>query len=184
MKQIIIFCDGACSGNGKDTNIGGWGAVLRYKDQIKECFGGAPETTNNIMELTAVIEALKCLNTKTVSVAIYSDSAYVVNCFQNGWYHKWRINGWMTSKKEPVENKALWEMLIELVESFSEVKFYKIKGHLDLSKSAEISKWHRKFEETHHVKIDLESFKQLVLMNHTADALANKGIDAIRAENA
>ena len=99
MKNIIIFCDGACSGNGKDENVGGWGAVLKYKDQLKEICGGAAMTTNNIMELTAAIEALKTLKSKDLMVDIYSDSAYVVNCFNNGWYHKWRINGVVNVKK-------------------------------------------------------------------------------------
>jgi ribonuclease HI len=180
MKQVMIFCDGACSGNGKETNIGGWGAVLKYKDQIRECFGGSPETTNNVMELTAAIEALKCLNSKEISVSVYSDSAYVVNCFQNGWYHKWKMNGWMTAKKEPVENKALWQELIGLVESFSEVRFFKVKGHLDLNKASDLAKWHKKFIETNRLQISIDAFKTLTSMNHLADELANKGIDSVR----
>ncbi|HAS73546.1 MAG TPA: ribonuclease HI [Clostridiales bacterium UBA8960] len=176
MKKIIIFCDGACSGNGKEENVGGWGAVLKYKDNEKRFCGGALKTTNNIMELTAVIEALKQLNSKQLEVNIYSDSAYVVNCFNNGWYHKWRINGWLTSKKEPVENKALWETLIELVESFEQVNFYKIKGHLDPSKKSDLKKWHTKFNQEHHVNLSEAEFIELVMLNHIADELANEGM--------
>lgn len=176
MKNIIVFCDGACSGNGKDVNSGGWGAVLKYKDQLKEICGGSETTTNNIMELTAAIEALKQIKTKNVHVQIYSDSAYVVNCFNNGWYHKWRINGWINSKKEPVENKALWVTLIELVESFEKVTFYKIKGHLDPSKKAEVHKWLTKFNLEHASALSEDAFLELIQLNHMADRLANDGM--------
>lgn len=176
MKNIIIFCDGACSGNGKESNVGGWGAVLKYKDQVKEICGGASQTTNNIMELTAAIEALSQLKMKNIPVNIYSDSAYVVNCFNNGWYHKWRINGWITSKKEPVENKALWEKLINLVESFEKVTFYKIKGHLDASKKADVKKWLTKFNTEHDEKLTESEFLELIQLNHLADKLANDGM--------
>lgn len=177
MKTVIIFCDGACSGNGKETNVGGWGAVLKYKDQVKELCGGAHMTTNNIMELTAAIEALKQLNSKNIQVSVYSDSAYVVNCFNNGWYHKWRMNGWLTSKKEPVENRMLWEELITLVESFEKVSFYKIKGHLDPNKKSEVSKWHKKFNDEHKTALDETRFLELVKLNHLADQLANQGME-------
>lgn len=180
MKMITIFCDGACSGNGKDENIGGWGAVLSYGNHTKEIYGGAEKTTNNIMELTAVIESLKCLNSKDLIVEIFSDSAYVVNCFRQGWYHKWQLNGWQTSKKEPVENKALWETLIQLVQSFEKVSFYKIKGHLDVTKSNELVKWHKKFNADNGLNYGLETFKKLIELNHLADALANKGMDPFR----
>lgn len=176
MKDIIIFCDGACSGNGQEGNVGGWGAVLKYKDQLKEIYGGAPTTTNNIMELTAAIEALQSLKSKALNVHIYSDSAYVVNCFRQGWYHKWRLNGWQTSKKEPVENKALWETLVNLVESFEKVNFYKIKGHLDPNKTAEVNKWLNKFNQEHDASLSKESFLSLIELNHRADALANLGM--------
>lgn len=176
MKNIIIFCDGACSGNGKDENVGGWGAVLKYKEQLKKICGGASKTTNNIMELTAAIEALKTLTSKELVVDIYSDSAYVVNCFNNGWYHKWRINGWLNSKKEPVENRALWESLIELVESFHTVSFYKIKGHLDANKKSDVHKWHQKFNTEHKTNITETQFLELIALNHLADQLANDGM--------
>lgn len=176
MKDIIIFCDGACSGNGKDENVGGWGAVLKYKDQVKEIKGGASKTTNNIMELTAAIEALNQLKSPHLNIKIYSDSAYVVNCFQNNWYVKWRMNGWQTSKKEPVENKALWEQLIQLVESFDKVLFYKIKGHLDPSKKSEVAKWHKNFNETNKTQLSEAEFIELIALNHLADQLANEGM--------
>ncbi len=176
MEKIILFCDGACSGNGKDTNVGGWGAVLQYQGHVKELFGGEAQTTNNIMELTAAIEGLRCIKKKNIPIEVYSDSAYVVNCFRNGWYHKWRINGWITSKKEPVENKLLWQTLIDLVESFDHLSFFKIKGHLSLDKKADLLKWMTKFNQEHHMNLTEEAFIERVKLNHLADALANKGM--------
>ncbi len=176
MKTVKIFCDGACSGNGQETNVGGWGAVLVYNDQSKELFGGEAATTNNIMELTAVIEALKSLKTPSLEVHIFSDSAYVVNCFREGWYQKWRLNGWRNSKKEPVENKLLWETLINLVESFAKVEFYKIKGHLNLNAPAEVQKWYKKFNANNGLQFSLDEFIKVSTYNHLADELANKGM--------
>ncbi|MBF4693194.1 ribonuclease H family protein [Fusibacter ferrireducens] len=176
MKTVEIFCDGACSGNGKETNVGGWGAVLVYNGQKKELFGGEASTTNNIMELTAVIEALKSLKTTSLEVHIFSDSAYVVNCFREGWYRKWQLNGWRNSKKEPVENKLLWETLINLVASFAKVEFYKIKGHLNLDAPADIQKWYKKFNANNDLQFSLEEFIVVSTYNHLADELANKGM--------
>jgi len=176
MKTVEIFCDGACSGNGKEINAGGWGAVLIFQDISKEIYGGAPQTTNNIMELTAVIEGLKSLKSKDLIVTIYSDSAYVVNCFQQGWYHKWLLNGWKNSKKEPVENKLLWQELIHLVESFYSLNFYKVKGHLDLDKPSQVKKWYENFNKTNQLNISLDEYLRISKLNHLADQLANTGM--------
>lgn len=180
MKQINIYTDGACSGNQNDNNIGGWGAALVYNENVKEIYGGAINTTNNIMEMTAIIEALKAIKSKDVAISIYSDSAYVVNCMNDKWYVKWQKNGWMNSAKKPVENKELWETLIALVMSFKEITFYKIKGHLDPMKTAEINKWMKKFNDKHKPAISREAYLHLVLMNNRADALANIAMDEIR----
>lgn len=126
MDKVIIYTDGACSGN---PGPGGWGTILMYKDVKKEISGGMDNTTNNIMEMTAVIEGLKMLKYKC-EVEIYSDSAYVVNAFNQGWIYNWRKNNWKTSGKDPVKNKELWEELYELVNKH-EVKFIKVKGHAD-----------------------------------------------------
>ena len=126
MKKVIIYTDGACSGN---PGPGGWGAILIYKENKKEISGGCKETTNNIMEITAVLEALKMLKSEC-EVEIYSDSAYVVNTFNNDWISNWKKNGWINSKKEPVKNKELWLELDELVKKYK-VKFNKVKGHAD-----------------------------------------------------
>ena len=119
-----IYTDGACSGN---PGPGGWGAILMYKDAKKEISGGCKQTTNNIMEITAVVEALKCLKVES-NVQVYSDSAYCINCYQDHWYLKWQMNGWLNSKKQPVANKELWEKLIPYFND-SRFSFKKVKGH-------------------------------------------------------
>ncbi len=108
---------------------GGWGTILFYKENRKEISGGEKNTTNNIMELTAVIEGLKLLKFEC-EVEIYSDSAYVVNAFNQGWIYNWKKNNWKTASKEPVKNKELWEMLANLTNKHK-VKFIKVKGHAD-----------------------------------------------------
>ena len=101
MKEVTIYTDGACSGN---PGPGGWAAILIYNNIKKEISGGAPQTTNNIMEMTAIIEGLKMLKEKC-KVNIYSDSAYVINAFHDNWIDGWIKKGWVNSKKEPVRIK-------------------------------------------------------------------------------
>ena len=126
MEKVIIYTDGACSGN---PGPGGWGAILMYKDNKKEISGGKKNTTNNEMELTAVIEGLKLLK-YPCEVEVYSDSAYVVNAFLQKWIDNWIKNNWKTSNKEPVKNQELWKELYELTKTHK-VKFIKVKGHSD-----------------------------------------------------
>lgn len=126
MDEVTIYTDGACSGN---PGPGGWGAVLIYKDIKKEISGGSKNTTNNIMEITAVLEALKLLKHPCI-VNVYSDSAYVVNCFNQGWIYNWIKKGWKTSGNEPVKNKELWQELYNLTK-LHKVTFNKVKGHSD-----------------------------------------------------
>ena len=126
MEKVIIYTDGACSGN---PGPGGWGTILMYKEHKKELFGGCKNTTNNIMEITAVLEGLKALKT-ACEVEIYSDSAYVVNAFNSHWIDSWKKNGWKNAQKEEVKNKELWQELDVLVEKYK-VKFIKVKGHSD-----------------------------------------------------
>ena len=126
MKKVTIYTDGACSGN---PGPGGWGSILMFGDVKKEISGAANDTTNNIMEITAVIEALKCLK-EECEVEIYSDSAYVVNAFNQGWITNWIKNNWRTASKDPVKNKELWQELIALTEKHK-VTFIKVKGHSD-----------------------------------------------------
>ena len=126
MKEVTIYTDGACSGN---PGPGGWGAVLMYGEHRKEISGGDAHTTNNRMELTGPIEALELLN-QPCKVRLYSDSAYLVNAFNQHWIANWQRNGWQTSQKKPVENKELWQRLLELCRTH-EVEFIKVKGHAD-----------------------------------------------------
>lgn len=129
MKKVDIYTDGACRGNGKENTIGGIGIIFIYNGFKKEVKMGFRDTTNNIMELSAVIIALSTLK-EPCSVNIYSDSAYVVNAINNKWLENWRKNGFKTSAKEPVKNRELWEKLISLL-NYHVVKFIKVKGHSD-----------------------------------------------------
>ena len=126
MKKVTIYTDGACSGN---PGPGGWGAVLICDDVKKEISKKKKDTTNNIMEMTAVLEALKLLKYEC-DVKIYSDSAYVVNAFNQGWIYNWRKNNWKTANKEPVKNRELWEELYDLTKKHK-TEFIKVKGHSD-----------------------------------------------------
>ncbi len=126
MEEVIIYTDGACSGN---PGAGGWGSILMYKDTKKEISGGKENTTNNVMELTAVIEGIKLLKFPC-KVKLYSDSAYVVNAFNQKWIYGWLKNGWKNASKEPVKNKELWQELYNLTK-IHDVEFIKVKGHAD-----------------------------------------------------
>lgn len=129
MKDVVIYADGGCRGNGKEDAVGGYGAILIYGDNKKEIKKGYKNTTNNIMELTAAIDALSLLK-EPCKVKLYSDSAYLVNCFKQGWISNWQKNGWRTSAKEPVKNKELWIKLLELSQ-YHNIEFIKVKGHSD-----------------------------------------------------
>ena len=124
MKQVEIFTDGACSGN---PGPGGWGAVLRYGSAEKELSGGAADTTNNRMELSAVIAALSALK-EPCKVTLTSDSKYVIDAVTKGWAKKWQANGWVKTDKKPALNADLWEKLLTLLEKH-DVRFVWVKGH-------------------------------------------------------
>ena len=126
MKTVTIYTDGACSGN---PGPGGWGAVLRYGEHEKELSGGAPETTNNRMELTGVIEALRQLREPCV-VELYSDSKYVIDALSKGWVYGWKKKGWVKSDKKPALNVDLWETLLPLI-ARHEVRYHWVKGHAE-----------------------------------------------------
>ena len=126
MQKVTIYTDGACSGN---PGPGGWAAVLIYGEHKKEISGGCRETTNNIMELTAILEALKALKTEC-EVELYSDSAYSVNAFNQGWIYNWIKKGWKTADKKEVKNKEIWQEIYDLTKKHK-VTFNKVKGHSD-----------------------------------------------------
>ncbi|HYG57796.1 MAG TPA: ribonuclease HI, partial [Symbiobacteriaceae bacterium] len=120
------YTDGACSGN---PGPGGWGAILMYGEHRRELSGYDPATTNNRMELMAAIEALRALK-RPCAVKLYSDSAYLVNAFMQNWLGNWQRNGWVNSKKEPVENQDLWRELLALARTHR-IAWTKVKGHAD-----------------------------------------------------
>lgn len=124
MKEVNIYTDGSCLGN---PGPGGWAALLRFGEIEKELSGGEKETTNNRMELTAVIEALKALNEPCV-IHLYIDSQYVMNAFEKGWLENWKKLGWRTSSKKPVKNVELWKELDEQVLDH-EIHWHWVKGH-------------------------------------------------------
>ncbi|MBQ4370491.1 MAG: ribonuclease HI [Oscillospiraceae bacterium] len=126
MKNVTIYTDGACSGN---PGPGGWGAILKYGRHEKELSGGEALTTNNRMELTAVITALEMLK-EPCKVELYSDSRYVVDAVNLGWIKAWRAKGWKRSKNEEVKNPDLWEKLLPLLEKH-DVSFIWVKGHAE-----------------------------------------------------
>ncbi|MFO1271107.1 MAG: ribonuclease HI [Rubrivivax sp.] len=123
MSEVVIYTDGACKGN---PGPGGWGAWLKSGAHEKELWGGDPSTTNNRMELTAVIEALASLK-KRCKVALYTDSEYVRNGI-TAWIHNWKQRGWRTADKKPVKNIELWQRLDELAAAH-EVSWHWVKGH-------------------------------------------------------
>jgi ribonuclease HI len=125
-KHVTIYTDGACSGN---PGPGGWAALLRYGAHERVLTGHEAETTNNRMELTAVVEALAAL-TEPVAATVHTDSAYVANAFNEGWIEGWRRRGWTTADKKPVKNRDLWERLLALT-ARHDVRFVKVKGHAD-----------------------------------------------------
>ena len=124
LNKGIIYTDGACSGN---PGPGGWAAVLISGDYKKEISGGNKQTTNNIMELTAILEALKALKTEC-EVQLYSDSAYCVNAFNQNWIYGWIKKGWKTADGSDVKNKEIWQEIYELTKKHK-VTFNKVKGH-------------------------------------------------------
>lgn len=126
MDEVTIYTDGACSGN---PGKGGWGAILMCGENKKEISGAELETTNNRMELTAPIEALKLLK-RPCKVKVYSDSAYLVNAFLQGWIYNWQINGWKTADKKDVKNRELWEKIYEFTQ-IHKIEWIKVKGHSD-----------------------------------------------------
>ena len=147
LKAVDIFTDGACSGN---PGPGGWAAILRYGQHEMEISGSMPQTTNNRMEVFAVISALGKLKTRC-QVTVHSDSAYLVNAFSQNWIENWQRNGWKNAAKKPVENQDLWKWLLTVMQPHN-VTIVKVKGHAD-------NKWNNRCDElatgqirSHHSK--------------------------------
>ena len=130
MKTVTIYTDGACSGN---PGPGGWGAVLLYVSHRRDLSGGEPNTTNNRMELTAVISALELLK-EPCEVELWSDSKYVIDGLQKGWAKGWKARGWIKSDKKPALNPDLWERLLALTETHT-LRYHWVKGHADTAEN-------------------------------------------------
>ena len=126
MKTVTLYTDGACSGN---PGPGGWGAILMYGPHKKELSGGERNTTNNRMELTAVIRGLEALN-EPCAVELYSDSKYVIDALEKGWARGWKARGWVKADKKPALNPDLWDKLLALCERHT-VNLHWVKGHAE-----------------------------------------------------
>lgn len=126
LPEVILYTDGACSGN---PGPGGWGALLIWNGKEKELSGGEPQTTNNRMEMKAIIEGFKALN-RPCHVKVHSDSALIINAFTKGWISGWLARGWKKADKKPVENRELWEEMLKAAAPHK-VTWVKVKGHSD-----------------------------------------------------
>jgi ribonuclease HI len=197
-KPTNIYTDGACSGNQNETNLGGWGAVLEYGARRKEIWGAERDTTNNRMEMKALIGALEALTRDGLTINVFSDSSYLIECFRKKWYVKWQGNGWLTTKKDPVENRDLWETLLPYLDRH-EINFYRVKGHVSLPDggaasggdaasgertipggNAPLRKVYDKFKMWNGDSFSYGDFLHVTEMNNLCDALANRGIDSLR----
>ncbi len=180
MEILRIYTDGACSGNQNEENIGGWGAILEFEDKIKEIHGGELNTTNNRMEMTALLRAFESLKTNRYPIEVFADSSYLINCFKQKWYKKWQQNGWLSTAGSPVENQDLWEKLLSHIEKYS-ITFFKVKGHVNLDHpNTDVAKHFAKFTKFNGDKYDMEMFCHATKMNNRADKLANIGMEELR----
>ena len=181
MKIVNIYTDGACAGNQEKDNVGGWGCVLQFGRHEKEMHGGEVNTTNNRMELTALIEALSALKEDRLYLRIFSDSSYLVNCFRNKWYVSWQKNGWKNSRKQPVENRELWEKLLDLLKG-NRAEFNLVKGHQKLKEGGEEANLiaYRRFTDNNGTGFSYEEFEKIVEYNNRCDELANVFINEQR----
>ena len=189
---LRIYTDGACSGNQNDENIGGWGSILEFGPHQKEMFGGEINTTNNKMEMTALLQALKKKKKPDQKIEVFCDSSYLMDCFRKKWYERWLKNGWMTSGKKPVENREIWEELLPFLEEH-DFTFYRVKGHVNVDwhmaqgESANpnigtpfLQKEYSRFREWNGDRFSFNDFLYITRMNNRADKLANKGMDQYR----
>lgn len=180
MKILKLYTDGACSGNQNKENIGGWGAVLEYGVHQKQIYGGEVNTTNNRMEMTALLRALEAVKTDGQVIWVFSDSSYLMNCFREGWYKKWMKNGWKNSAKKDVENRDIWEQLIPYLDRHN-ISFFRVKGHVNLkSKNVKKDELLAAFREWNGGSFTEEDFIHVTEMNNLADELANKWMNENR----
>lgn len=175
MTVLRMYTDGGCRGNQNDENAGGWGTILEF---------GEPDTTNNRMELTAVIEGFRALKRDGQTVEVFSDSAYVANCFREKWYEAWEKNHWRNAARKAVDNQDLWKELLALVR-LHEVEFFRVKGHVNPNgKSTDMNALYEKFLQWNGAGFSFEDFEHVTEMNNRADRLANNGIDEVKEQAA
>ncbi len=181
-RTIYVYTDGACLGNQAETNSGGYAAFLKCGKYEKTISSGEQNTTNNIMEMKAVIEGLSLIKDKSYRVVVLSDSAYVVNCMNEKWYVKWRAKNWMITTNTPVKNKELWQRMLELVESFPAISFIKVKGHLDGKSQAEKKKWYDKLDESVKKTMSFDDYLIHIDRNVIVDELASSEAKKFKEE--
>lgn len=174
---INLYTDG--SRKGKEVTFGGWSAILEAPGQRRELHDGAYNVSNSEMELQAVINGLNNIKVNDVDVKVFSDSAYVVNCFRDKWYENWEANGWINSQKKPVENKEMWKDLLKEVRRQHSVTFFHIDGHINPNNSTKMKKYHERFNSKNGVNFTMEEFRHIVTNNNIADKLASKSAKEI-----
>lgn len=174
MAILKIYTDGACSGNQNKENIGGWGAILEYGSHQKELYGGEINTTNNRMEMTALLKAFEAIKKEGQTIWVFSDSSYLMNCFRDQWYVKWQKNGWKTAGKKDVENRDLWEELLPYLEQH-DIRFFRVKGHVNPdSAGTDMDKLYEMFIEWNGTEFSPDDFRYITGKNNRADELANQ----------
>ena len=178
--KFVVYTDGGCQVN--PGGAGGLGVVILNSEtgQRQEISEGYVSSTNNRMEMTALLEAFRALKKDGQTIEVFSDSAYLMDCFRKKWYVNWLKNGWKNAKKQPVENRDLWEQLLPYLESHT-ISFYRVKGHINTaSPSTNMDAHYEKFLEWNGAGFTYDDFLHIVDMNNRCDALANKGVDSLR----
>lgn len=179
-RVLRIYTDGGCSGNQRDENLGGWGAVLEFGSARKEIYGSEVNTTNNRMEMTALLEAFRAIKKEKQIIQVFSDSSYLMDCFRKKWYVNWQRNGWKNAQKKPVENQDIWQELLPYLERHT-IEFYRVKGHVNLNnKATDLNALYEKFCQWNGTGFSFKEFEYITSKNNRADELANIGIDEIR----
>jgi ribonuclease HI len=180
MAILKIYTDGACSGNQNDENVGGWGAILEFGEHKKELHGGEKNTTNNRMEMTALVKAFQTIKKEGQRIQVFSDSSYLMDCFRQKWYEQWQKNGWKNKQKKDVANRELWETLLPFLDKH-QIQFFRVKGHVNLDHpSTDAEGRYEKFLEWNGAGFSFDDFRYITEMNGRADELANLGMDEIR----
>lgn len=180
MTILQIHTDGGCRSNQQGNNIGGWGAILQFGEHTKELYGGELNTTNNRMEMTALLEAFRSIKKPNQQIEVFSDSSYLINCFRDKWYIKWIKKNWMMTKTEPVKNAELWQALLPFLDAHN-ITFYRVTGHINLNHpSTNIPKHFNKFQQLNGDGVTFQEFEHAVRMNNRADELANIAMDELQ----